>query len=796
MKRNKLSLILLTLLVITLISSFNLVNVNAISNINYTFERLELYDTDNISYDTVFNFDYEKEITELYNATYSFTDDTIGGYPSGWIYNEGASTEIQIEVGKENHSKTVSLNDWGSSTCYIERTFDSAQTYGTIEFWFLAEGNSANRIQDVRFGWGTLVDTTTAWRLVFDTNTFTLYHSGGTSQIGGTFEANKWYHIKFTFDCTSGGYDGNGLRGVRPYINGYKYPSYTFWYSTDSLIKMRCTTWGGTCTVDEKIHYDAFGYSWDSNYIIGNNIAPYFNTTSKTVVSKDEFAFDDNGFIYENGNYEACGWAGSDPEYTYIYDDDDSYDNTFKLFHEDLTDSVNIIKDFNITDGLINITSKVSYLEMNNIDSVFGITIYDQDDTTVLSGIRMIRRTVSIRLEYYDGSWNELQTISAITDLDRTLNLFIGYNICRLLYVDGAYDFKESFSKVNYGTGLGKIVFYSEMDDNIDDQTILIDNMGTFVNGIRLVNDYGIRTINMSVSNWNSETYKIFRINANGWFSVGLYSIDDSESLRGFYNYNGIRCINVHNHSFNFNNPFLMLTTNQSFTISSLEITGVRLTDGTNNYIPYFYYGSVNIDESYFYVDTSNRLRFTLIANDNYTEWIELRFDLLFIATENRSLSFMSNINGISQGYVHLAYWGWATTDIYFPYYTKTTTVHLPHGYVIFTLSIIIFDMDITWYDICQGYITNLKLVHAPEGKPKLISVDIANLVMIIIPLIVLIAPSLAISIKFGKKSIIPMFMVMSIICVATQMIPIWLFFLIIIGSGALLITQYKKEGD
>jgi len=797
-------LVLISILIFGFLLGFLIsTNVSATSNINYTFQDNILYNNNSINIEPIFNFINKTEPTELYNSTYSFTDDTIGGYPSGWTYNEGALTEIQIEAEKENHSKTISLNDWGSSTCYIHQTFDSAQTYGAIEFWFLAEGNSANRIQDVRFGWGTLGDVNTAWRLAFSTNTFTLYHSGGTDVIGGTFEANKWYHIKFTFDCTSGGYDGNGLRGVRPYINGFRYPSYTFWYATASLTKLGCTTWGGTCIIDEKIHYDAFGYSWDSTYMVGQNVAPFFNITSDIQIEKDEFAFDNNGIVYDTGwDGEANKWVSSSGGVSLGGDEGEAYDRRLSIVSTDTTIR-KIEKDFNVSNGIFNFTLNIDYLAMLNPNSYFQWNI--SSSSSIITMIRISYEVSEFRLKYskdtFGEQWEIMTTIDMSGIFHRKINLFIGEMMCLLTYSDENTNIKGySFRKLDFESGLDKIVFFSYMIDDDDSQSIIFDSIGTYVNGSSLANDFGIFSTSLGVSNWRFKYYNLIEINALGNFSLGAYSTyfgGNFESLKDFYNYTEeeIKNYNIYDLSINLNEPFLALTSNQIVLILSFKISGVLMTDGTTNFISDFYYESVNIDESYFYVDSSNRLQFNLIADDNYTEWIELRFDILVIWTENRSIQFKSNIDGISTGYVHLAYWGWTTTNIYFPTYLTTTISYLPQGYVIFTMSIIITDQDITWYDHCSGYITNLKFLYSPGGYIPIIDIylDLSVLIIVLIPLIILLVPTLALSVKFGKKIILPMFIVMSLLCAMTNLIPIWLFFVIAIACGSLIFISQKK---
>jgi len=219
---------------------------------------------------------YEEQLPNIsdighYPATYSFEEDTVGGHPVGWIISEGSYTDIQVEEEVGGHKNVISVRDWGTSSCYAEQTFSSGQSHGTIEWWFRSAGTSGYRVQDVRFGWSSLTDSYTTFRIVFYTNYMYVQHGGGTTVVF-YFSPNTWYHLKFTWDSTSGGYDGNGENQCTFYVDGEDKGTFNFWNHHDTIDKLHVQTWGGSCTTDEKIYHDAFGHSWDPNYEIGDNL--------------------------------------------------------------------------------------------------------------------------------------------------------------------------------------------------------------------------------------------------------------------------------------------------------------------------------------------------------------------------------------------------------------------------------------------------------------------------------------------------------------------------------------------
>lgn len=735
---------------------------------------------------------YYDAIGYSWEAIYDFTDDEIGSVPEGW--SKDSELDASIVNNYQGHSKVLFINESTVNDKIIIQQFNEPQSEGiiTIEFWYNQDmgTQSAFGLAEYNEGWISMVT-------LLQTLSALNYWNGSNWVFLITLSDNVWYHLKLVLDVDLEIYD--------VYINNVlKLDDEDFKFSITTAIthfRYSCSAFAD----GENTYFDAISYSWESVYTINDNIVPIFNTTDNLIIEKDEFAYDENGIQFDIGDTDACGWIST---YTpvnsaMIYYDDNKYDRTFRIYQT--TDDILMLNkqtyDYNYR-SLINISISIPYLEMNNENGAFLFYIAEQDDTNNIVNIYIVKSGSEYLLKYQSsGDVITLASIDTSFNLERKIFLFINNGICLLSYWDENTPITfYSFDNNRLNEGFGRMYISSSMPDTSHTQKILVDSISILVNGTSIVEDYGVSLLNLDSPTWYSKRNNIINVNALGIFSITVYSATDSASLKEFYNYTNTKTWNVYNYFSYMSNPSFSIISNESFIINQIKISGVKMNDETTTFIPYFYYGSVNIDESYFYVDSSNRLQFNLIANDNNTEWIELRFFILYKTTENRSIQFKSNINGVSQGYIHLAYWGWETTDIYFPYYEKTTTTNLPQGFVIYTLSIIISDLDITYYDICEGYITNLKLLWAPGGFTPVILIgwyiNIASFIMILIPIIVLVAPSLVISIKFGKKAIIPMFMLMSFICVATNLIPIWLFFIMMIASGTLLFTQYKRDDN
>lgn len=778
-------------------------NVQAISDIDYEFENNVLFTSTDFPLEDVFNLRNETIATEVYNATHTFTGETgLTGLSIPFI-DDITSTSAEILSSYDNHNEVLEVEGNGVSWQKIVSDF-TGQTNGTTEFWIqLDVANHYTRLLLRQ----TTPSVENAINIYWETDG-DLYYNDGTPHIICSYSADTWYHIRIDFECGANSYKGLSPDTFYIYVNGKQYGAYSFSTVVSTISRFHLDTNTGSTNLR---YLDAIGYSWDNYYDVLDNNVPLFNTTNIKSVARDEFAFN-----CSTGTQHPLGVL---PDLTYIngwyvdgYETDmniiaseEGFDKEISVY-SDTVHSRALTKtlDF-VNNGVVNLTMKLTYLEMSNDASTLWWGMYS---TTVVETalVRLYYTGGNIQLGVFNedrATWMTLMNLDDSKYLVRNFNLFIsGSKMCVLIYSDNS-SVKETFyfPKIGVSNYLKKVIWVSTMNDDAGTQTFHIDSLSIKINGsgIGYVNDFFVVNKSLGSGNWNSKNHNLIKIDGTGVFSIGAYDVDNFKSIRSFYNYTEIRNINIYNlATFSLNPPSLAFIGNGTFSLNEIEIKGVRIKNGVDTFIPDYYSGSVDIDESYFYVDLNNRLQFNLICNDNYTEWIELRIALLTKTTENRSISFVSDINGVSQGYLHFAYWGYATTDIYFPYYLSTTTVFLPQVHIIFTFSIIISDFDITYYDNCSGYITNLKLINTPKGiqGAKLLPFDVSTLIAIMIPLIILLMPTLAISVKFGKKAILPMFVLMSLICVATDLIPIWIFFIIAISTGALIFGQYKRGNE
>ena len=152
----------------------------------------------------------------------------------------------------------------------------------------------------------------------------------------------------------------------------------------------------------------------------------------------------------------------------------------------------------------------------------------------------------------------------------------------------------------------------------------------------------------------------------------------------------------------------------------------------------------------------------------------------------------MSNINGYALGFFRVNYTDDTSNYFEFPYYMTTTNVILPQTKEVGQIGVLITDNDLTNNTVCTGYVGNIQMIYVANMQVNIVTL---NLMMVIVPLMVMLVPTFGVAARYGKSVILPMFILMSIICFATELIPMWLFFVIMLSSGAFLFMKRKQEG-
>ena len=233
---------------------------------------------------------------------------------------------------------------------------------------------------------------------------------------------------------------------------------------------------------------------------------------------------------------------------------------------------------------------------------------------------------------------------------------------------------------------------------------------------------------------------------------------------------------------------------NTSYTISKISIYAVILKESVNTYYMDFTYENVNITENFFYV-LNNRLYFTHNANENDTlEYIQASFNIIDIYTINRSIQFQTYFLGISQASFKTNFVSLSYSIFTFRLGYESINIILPQQQIIKTFVILITDNDNNdYYGNSTGFISSITLKYYPDIT---LTITTLNLIGIIIPIILIFVPTIMVSSIYGKKIIIPMLILMTILCFSTNLIPLWLFTIMMICFVSTLFLQYKYRDD
>ena len=239
---------------------------------NITMTNGEYFDTTEMrSDDNIYGqFDYTG--VGEYRASYSFTDeyDGVSGTDIGFVdsITTGASTTAQIISVLGEHKKVLKFYDNdGAARVIVENTFSSVQTSGTIEFWV--------RSSDPTFYLALFImgSATAGSEIQFDADKISVRDGGGYTDIVDPMVVNTWYHIQMDFECGTGGYKGLAADDWHVYVNGVLYGDYDFRNGQTNVVGIKVQTLIGD--LGYSYYMDAFGYSWDNDYMIGWNREEY-----------------------------------------------------------------------------------------------------------------------------------------------------------------------------------------------------------------------------------------------------------------------------------------------------------------------------------------------------------------------------------------------------------------------------------------------------------------------------------------------------------------------------------------
>jgi len=235
---------------------------------------------------------YSEPMSGYYPATYGFENDIAGSDPVGWNVFEGAGY-VNVKDEMNNHKNVIEMYDNTNANHDELHNSFSLQTNGAIEFWVLSDDVAQT------FSIIILDDTATSvwgdgigWLQIYQ-NKFRYEDNAGWHVTTKTLNDNIWYHVKVEFECSTGNYHGLAQDTWRFYVDGEEFGDFSFAHDINNVSQVYFATRGAD--MNYKYYVDAVGYSWDPEYIIGDNAQEGLLLSFNTVFTPDWLGYSLDG---------------------------------------------------------------------------------------------------------------------------------------------------------------------------------------------------------------------------------------------------------------------------------------------------------------------------------------------------------------------------------------------------------------------------------------------------------------------------------------------------------------------
>ncbi len=779
----------------------------------FTFQAVEFFNYPNVPnwYEgrpgvgaiETYNTRLPTNITQHYNATYSFENDINGTVPNGWIKTGDGVVEVLNNYNE--HDKVLNISGIGVDVVQLQNQFIDYD-YGVIEFWIYNKGYTGGS------GVISLYGGTTASELFFGGDgSITWRTFTGSYDSIGIFDLNVWNHFKFSLNTT-----GNRNNNLSIWVNEIQYLNEGETYFDTSYFDV---LFFGMSTVSNYV-IDAIGYSWDTNYSIGDNIVPYFLTENSTdtllyEVDKNEFYYYDysnpNFDTYANGDDNPSGWIDIEngQDNTNIYEKS-ATDNVVRMVGNGVTaEGTGLYQYFGQDYGNVNVTWNIDIIDVDNDFGIFRCNIHSRDGSLVVSIALLTNAVIGVVLSHFDGSsYNTLQTNLGLTNF--TFKVFIDYSSDTFIFnwYEGS-SFQDTYMlplNINGKNGLGIVNYTMDVTASPPNNfEVDLDKVGVYVNGTSLVQDFAF------VNFWNilspenghqhfTSDYSFIEILSESddlgyaFFTAFVpYAPDDFPSIfeRQLFIHNVTERRHLQDFEFLPGEKYIYGPGIRAFFTSRTEILNITyrtaiLWDSVGN-LRYTSQFDTSMDlTSYFYVSDSGSLLFNHYVKDDSLEFIQLTFDIVNTLVLNHTLVHDIFKSGISEAILRLNYSDDTSSLIYFQNYPVHGNLILPDK-VLNQFIVLVSDNDLYDNANTTGSVDTLTLQYIPDWTINIVSVD---LITVLIPLMVIIIVSVVFSQVLGKESIVPLLLIMSVLLFIVELLPFWLLFISITVFGGIIFTD------
>ena len=399
------------------------------------------------------NKTYTEPMSGYYPGTYGFENELEGSSGSTIKYVDSASIssscEVKIYDEFQGHNKVLRVHDGNSAgNAGAEHYFDQIQTTGEIEWWWLpyhSSGGIWKHFHQDQIG-------TVAFSISAANGEF-FQNNGSSVKI---YTTNQWYHHKITFDTNSDTYD---------------------WYIDDVMVvddgafenpvsNIGSTHIKGSWANTGDSYFDAFGYSWEADYSVGNNrkqglLLSYDSSitldsvkysidglSSKTILGNTSINFPEDGYhnIQIFGNDSLGDWYESEVRNFSV----DALGPSITINSPTLNDIFNTISpnydvmiiDFNLDKMWYSLDNGITNLTITELTGTI-----DEDEWN-----KQVDGSVTLRF-FANDSFGHVTYLDILIEKDTTNPLItINAPLLNDFYSSTAPDFSLSISELNLNT--------------------------------------------------------------------------------------------------------------------------------------------------------------------------------------------------------------------------------------------------------------------------------------------------------------------------------------------------------
>ena len=198
-----------------------------------------------------------------YFGSESFLEEQIGANSTNIAFVDDDDSDIASMVNiveeVDGHSNILCLQEGLSEHADITHNFAESRSVGTIEWWWRTSKISGG------ISYFYLKNGDNDAIRLFMRDGKIKYHDDEIM----TASSNTWYRMKLAFACRIGSLE---VYSFSLYVDGVlKVNGGSFYSDEHSINNLRITTMGDPFNA----YFDAFGYSWDNNYDVGDNSQTY-----------------------------------------------------------------------------------------------------------------------------------------------------------------------------------------------------------------------------------------------------------------------------------------------------------------------------------------------------------------------------------------------------------------------------------------------------------------------------------------------------------------------------------------